>query len=152
MANTTNFHWSIVVDRQDEKVEFSACHENYAWRPHKNANHKFISLSNAFDSEENSIRLLLQHPRGNQNARNYQERGKVLFVAIWYPDTDWGVLCNPRYATLVPSTELKSLPENKLQDSVVEARLRCLFDTSPTELWRELDSSFYRSNIAGNRP
>lgn len=152
MVNVTSFHWSNVVDRQDEKVEFGACHENYAWRLHKNASHKFSSLSNAFDSEANSIRLLLQHPCGNQNARNYRERGRVLFAAVWYPDTDWAVLCNSKYATLVPSAELKSLPENKLHDSAVEARLHSLFDASQTELWRELGPSFYQSNIVGSRP
>lgn len=152
MVNATNFDWSNVVDRRDEKVEFGACHENYAWRPHKIANHKFSSLSNAFDSETNSIRLLLQHANGNQNARSYQERGRALFAVVWYPDTDWAVLCNSRYATLVPSAELKILPKNKSHDSAVEARLRSLFGASPTELWRALDPSFYQCNIAGNRP
>jgi hypothetical protein len=145
------FDWSEVVDRNGEDVEFGACHENYAWRPHSNPLHKFSSLSNAFDSESNSLRLLLQHPSGNVNARQYQQRGRALFAGVWYCDSKWAILCNPRYATLVAASELRSISRNKGKDSSIEARLGSLFESSPTVLWRELDEDFYTENIAGSR-
>lgn len=87
MTNGISLSWSEITDRHNQKVEFGACHQNYAWRSHNNINHKFANLFNAFNSETNSLRLLLQHPRGNQNARNYQERGRAIYAAVWYPDT-----------------------------------------------------------------
>ncbi len=127
MTNRLSLSWSDVADHQDQKVEFGACHQYYAWRPHKNINHKFSSLLNAFNSDTNSIRLLLQHPQGNKNARNYQERGRAIYAAVWYPDSNWAILCNSRYATLVRADEIKEIQENKSQDTAIEEKLRNLF-------------------------
>lgn len=149
MVNTA-LHWENVIDRRNEKVEFGACHENYSWRPHTKPQHKYASLSNAFNFKKNSIRLLLQHPEGNLNARKYRERGRALFAAVWYTNTDWAILCNSRHATLVPSAELKSLADNKSHDSAIEAMLHSLFEASPAELRKELDSDFYKNNIVAN--
>lgn len=150
MVTATKFNWANVIDREDEKVEFGACHENYPWRPHRNDNHKFSSLSNAFNSEKNSLIQLLQNPRGNQNARNYKARGKALFAAVWYQDTEWAILCDNRYATIIPSSEMKKLSLNKSNDPAVREKLRRLFEASNHDQWRTLDSDFYRNNIGAN--
>ena len=142
--------WSLVIDRPTQKPEFGACHEHYAWRPHKKDNHKFANLDNAFNSSTNSICLLLQHPRGNQNARNYQQRGRALFAAVWYPNTTWAILCDQQHATLIPRVELAQFTEITQHDPRVEQRLRQLLADSPQSLHRPLNSSFYCANIARN--
>ena len=151
MKDELHLNWTQVVDRRDDLVEFAACHENYAWRPHSNRLHKYTSLFNAFNSAENSLRLLLQSANGNKNSRNYEDRGRALFAAVWYSDTNWGILCNRRYATLVPARELQSLSRAKTHDSEIEEILASLFEASPLELWKELDDGFYQANIAANR-
>ena len=150
MVENPPLSWSKIIDRENEKVEFGSCHENYAWRPHDNLNHKFDNLQSAFNSNKNSIRLLLQHPRGNQNARNYQERGRAIYVAVWYENSDWAILCNASHATLVSSNPLKSLSRCKINNPEIVSMLSDMYDSSPSELWRHLNDQFYHSNIECN--
>jgi hypothetical protein len=151
MTNVIDVSWSSVIDRENEKLEFGACHQKYAWRPHTNHTHKFDSLKNAFNSDKNSLRLLLQHPNGNQNAKTYLDRGKPLFAAVWYWDANWAILCNARYATLVPSSPLKSMERCKTHNSSIETNLHNMLERSSSKLWRELDANFYETNIGCNR-
>lgn len=140
---TTDLNWSSVEVRTDIKPEFGACHAHYAWRRHMQDKHKFASLENAFCSRKNSIPRLLQNPRGNANAAAHPERGDCLYAAVWYPDSGWAILCNPRSATLVPRKSLEEFPVIKMRDEHFVDRLRELFNSSAQTLRRELNEKFY---------
>lgn len=145
---TNNLSWDLIEDRTDIRPEFGACHVNYAWRRHRQNSHKFEDLENAFGSRNNNVMRLLQDLGGNINAANYAERGNCLFVALWYPDSDWAILCNPTSATLVERDAVEALAVTKQRDDEIVETLRTLFDSSGSELRRELGEHFYSRNIA----
>lgn len=145
---TNSLNWESVADREDIRPEFGACHVNYAWRRHRQHSHKFASLENAFLSSNNSIIKLLQDLGGNTNAANYSERGACLYAALWYPDRSWAILCSPTLATLVQRELLEGLEVTTQRDDNTIETLRTLFESSPSDLRRELDESFYSRNIA----
>jgi hypothetical protein len=144
MTNILN--WDSVSDRNDMRPEFGACHVNYAWRRHQQNNHKFKNLENAFCSSNNSIIRLLQCRDGNVNAANHSDRGACIYVAIWYSDSDWAILCNPSSATLVQKSDLELLSITQQRNDEIINNLQVLFDSS-SALHRELNSSFYSQHI-----
>ncbi|MEM6191826.1 hypothetical protein [Shewanella scandinavica] len=145
---TNPLSWESIQDRENVRPEFGASHVNYAWRRHRQNSHKFENLENAFLSKNNNIVRLLQNLGGNINSTNYAERGNCLFIALWYPDSDWAILCNPTTATLVDREAVEALPITKQRDDELVESLRALFNSSSSELKRELNGSFYSQNIA----
>ncbi|WP_345855179.1 hypothetical protein [Shewanella algae] len=145
---SNNLSWELIQDRADIRPEFGACHVNYAWRRHRQNNHKFENLENAFNSKNNSILRLLQNLGGNVNAANHPERGNCLFVALWYPDSDWAILCNPIAATLVTREAVEAFSVTKQRNDEIVEYIETLFNSSGSDLRRELDENLYSQNIA----
>lgn len=145
---TNNLSWASVLDREDVRPEFGACHVNYSWRRHNQNSHKFENLLSAFTSKNNNVVRLLQNLGGNTNARNYSERGNCLFVALWYPDSEWAILCSPTSATLVDREAVEAFQVTKVRNDEIAESVKSLFDSSNPDLRRELDGNFFAENIA----
>lgn len=144
--------WERVVDVEDQLVEFVACHEFMALRRHMGGVGRFRSLKNAITSTANGARTLLQRPGGNNNHKNYQERGDANHVAVWYENSYWAILMNKEQATLVPKTAILAIANGNTHTSPAKMRamLVQLFEESPMGLRRALDGNFYKTTIAYN--
>ena len=66
-----------------------------------------------------------------------------MFVAVWFANSPWAILCNPTHATLIHRESIEVLPEQKGRNDETVSRLRTLFDATPVCLRRVLDESFY---------
>ncbi len=139
----TELTWSQVVERPTDRLEFGACHVNYAWRRHKTPQTKFQGLVAAFKTSDDRIQRLLQAVDSNYNARNHPERGQALYAAVWYPNSSWAILCNATHATLVPRDAIEAFVEERERNDETVNRLRILFDASDRSIRRVLDDSFY---------
>lgn len=139
----TSHTWSQVHDRPGEHLEFGASHVHQAWRRHKTAQSKFLGLASAFKTSNHRLPLLLQAVDANYNARNHPERGQVIFAAVWFRDSAWGILCNATHATLVERDALEAIAEQKERNDETVNRLSGMFDATPASIRQQFDESFY---------
>lgn len=139
--------WTSVIDRPNVPVEFGASHVRYAWRTHTSPTTKFTSLQSALLTSKHSLLKLLQDVNGNPNANRNTARGEALFAALWYPDSDWAILCDATRATLVRRHQIEAIEVCKVRNDRIIELVRLMFDTSQLELRREFNESLYASNI-----
>lgn len=145
--------WNSVVNINERLVEFVACHEFMAWRRHgegESRGGRFYNLKNAITSPGNGARPLLQSPKGNNNHKHYDHRGPANHVAVWYAGQPWAILMNKQEVTLVPSSQIRAIDGDTRSSAAVRAKFERLFESSPAELRRPLDTHFYKNTIACN--
>lgn len=139
----TDLSWDDVQEQPNERMEFGACHVREGWRRHKTAQQKFLGLERAFSTSDHRLTKLLQEVNGNPNAQNHTDRGQALYAAVWFPGSDWAILCNPTHAVLVEREEIEQIPVTKARSEEIIANLKELFEQAPTRVKRQLDSAFY---------
>ena len=143
----TNLSWENVQDRQDQRLEFGACHVREGWRRHRTPQQKFLGLERAFSTSDHRLTKLLQEVNGNPNAQNHADRGQALYAAVWFPNSDWAILCNPTHATLVGRAQIEQIPPTKGRNELINTNLKRMFEEAPAHLRRTLDSGFYNRVI-----
>lgn len=143
--------WRNVVNIEGKLVEFVACHEFMAWRPHMGCgSNRFSNLERATTLKQNCARLLLS-PKGNAHAKKHPRRGPASHVAVWYADQPWAILMNKQEVTLVLASQIRAIGDGDTgSPAAVRAKFEQLFEASLAELRRPLDRNFYKNTIACN--
>ena len=131
------------IDRPSQRMEFGACHVRQGWRRHKTEKQKFLGLERAFATSAHRITKLLQEVDANPNAQNNKHRGQALYVAVWFSDAWWAILCNQTHATLIPCDQVQLISEHKDRSDATVALLKSMFEQSSHSLKRELDDHFF---------
>lgn len=130
----TELSWELVRDKPNQKAEFAACHDNFAWRKHHAS--RFTRLSNAFHSKQDSIPILFSG--GNRTSREHPEYGEPRFAVVWYDDEDWAILCDSREAVLIPAEDIRKFKRQEERASERIQYIRGLFDLVSENLRRPL--------------
>jgi hypothetical protein len=145
---TALLSWIDVINDDNERLEFGACHVNMSWRRHKSSNTKYLGLRSAFVDSSHRLPVLLQKVGSNSNAQNHPERGQAVFAAVWSAKSAWAILCDATDATLVPRAALETISPTKERDAVIVDHLRALMENCPDHLRTPLDSTFYERHIS----